>query len=73
MRCAFPPYVLMLLIGTSMEVAPANVLPQVAKNQGAVIVENNLEHTRLTPYLTDYFLPGPAGEVWPEVMKGLRG
>lgn len=63
---------LMLLIGTSMEVAPANILPQVAKNQGAVIVENNLHHTRLTRFLTDFFLPGPAGEVWPEVMKELR-
>jgi len=30
-----------------------------------------VEHTRLTPFLTDYFLPGPAGEVWPEVMKAL--
>jgi NAD-dependent deacetylase len=63
---------LLLLIGTSMEVAPANALPQGAKNHGAIIVESNLEHTRLTPYLTDYFLPGPAGEVWPEVMKELR-
>jgi NAD-dependent deacetylase len=62
---------LMLLIGTSMEVAPANVLPQVAKNQGAIIVENNLEHTRLTRFLVDYFLPGPAGEVWPRVMENL--
>jgi NAD-dependent deacetylase len=62
---------LLLLIGTSGEVAPANILPQVAKNQGAVIVESNLEHTRLTRFLTDYFLPGPAGEVWPEVLRVL--
>jgi NAD-dependent deacetylase len=64
---------LLLLIGTSMEVAPANMLPQAAKNTGAVIVESNLEHTYLTHYLTDYFLPGPAGEVWPLVMKALNG
>jgi NAD-dependent deacetylase len=64
---------LLLIIGSSMEVAPANLLPQVAKSTGAVIVENNLEHTRQTIYLTDYFLPGPAGVVWPEVMKGLAG
>jgi NAD-dependent deacetylase len=62
---------LLLIIGTSMETAPANALPQGAKNQGAIIVENNLTHTRMTPYLTDYFLPGPAGEVWPRVMKNL--
>jgi NAD-dependent deacetylase len=60
---------LVLIIGSSMEVAPANMLPQVAKNTGATIVESNLEHTRLTRFLTDYFLPGPTGEVWPEVMK----
>ena len=64
---------LLLLIGTSMEVAPANVLPQVARNVGAVIVESNIEHTHLTRYFTDYFLLGPAGEVWPLVMKALSG
>ncbi len=62
---------LMLIIGSSMEVAPANALPQMAKNNGAIIVESNMEHTRMTPFLTDYFLPGPAGVVWPEVMREL--
>ncbi len=62
---------LMLIVGSSLEVAPANALPQAAKNTGAVIVESNLEHTRMTVFLTDYFLPGPAGVVWPEVMKEL--
>jgi NAD-dependent deacetylase len=60
---------LLLIIGSSMEVAPANSLPRVAKDSGAVIVESNTEHTRLTPFLTDYYLPGPAGVVWPEVMR----
>lgn len=60
---------LLLLIGTSGEVSPANFLPQMAKAHGALILESNLEHTGLTRWLTDYFLPGPAGEVWPEVMK----
>ena len=63
---------LLLIIGSSMEVAPANSIPQVAKNSGAVIVESNTEHTRLTPFLTDYFLPGPAGVVWPQVMKAIE-
>ena len=62
---------LLLLIGTSGEVAPANVLPQVAKNNGAIILENNVEHSSLTHFLTDYFLHGPAGEVWPLVMNAL--
>lgn len=62
---------LMLIIGTSAEVAPANILPEVAKNNGAVIVENNVEHTRLSLFLTNYFLHGPAGEVWPRVLKAI--
>jgi NAD-dependent protein deacetylase/lipoamidase len=62
---------LMLIIGTSAEVAPANILPEVAKNNGAVIVENNLEHTRLSLFLSDYFFPGPAGQVWPQVLQEL--
>ena len=63
---------LVLIIGSSMEVAPINLLPQVAKENGAIIVESNMEHTRVTDFLTDYFLPGPAGAVWPEVMKELQ-
>ena len=63
---------LLLIIGSSMEVAPANSIPQVAKNSGAVIVESNTEHTRLTSFLTDYYLPGPAGVVWPQVMKAIE-
>jgi NAD-dependent deacetylase len=62
---------LLLLIGTSGEVAPANILPQMAKSRGALILESNLEHTSLTRWLTDYFLPGPAGVVWPLVLQAL--
>ncbi len=47
--------------------------PRWPKNNGAVIVENNLEHTPdLTRFLTDYFLPGKAGQVWPEVMQAIE-
>jgi len=62
---------LLLVIGTSGEVAPASYLPHTARESGAIIVENNLEPTRLTYTLTDHFLPGPAGEVWPLVVQAL--
>jgi NAD-dependent deacetylase len=62
---------LLLVIGTSGEVAPASYLPFIAKDHGAVIVENNLEPTSLTRRVTDYFLPGPAGQVWPRVIEEL--
>ncbi len=60
---------LLLVIGTSGEVAPASYIPYTAKEWGAVIVENNLEPARLTYSLTDHFLPGKAGEVWPRVIR----
>jgi NAD-dependent deacetylase len=62
---------LLLVIGTSGEVAPASYLPYIARDWGAVIVENNLSPTRLTRTLTDHFLPGPAGVVLPLVMQEL--
>ncbi|MGD0971804.1 MAG: NAD-dependent deacylase [Desulfobaccales bacterium] len=62
---------LLLVIGTSGEVAPASYLPYTARESGAIIVENNLKPTRLTYTLTDHFLPGPAGKVWPLVVQAL--
>lgn len=63
---------LLLVIGTSLEVAPASYIPYTAKEWGALIVENNLEPTRFTRTHTDHFLPGKAGEVWPEVIKAME-
>ena len=62
---------LLLVIGTSGEVAPASYLPYTAKEWGAVIVENNLEPTRLTRTLTDHFLKGSAGKLLPLTLKEL--
>jgi len=62
---------LLLVIGTSGEVAPASYIPAIAKEWNAVIVDCNLEPTRLTYSTADHFLPGSAGEVWPEVIKNL--
>ncbi len=63
---------LLLVIGTSGEVAPASYLPYTAKEWGATIIENNLEPTSLTRPLTDHFLPGPAGVLWPQVISALK-
>jgi NAD-dependent deacetylase len=63
---------LMLVIGTSAEVLPASYLPYTAKDHGAIILESNLEPTRLSRRVTDYFLPGPAGAVWPQVIEALN-
>jgi NAD-dependent deacetylase len=63
---------LLLVIGTSGEVAPASYLPYLAKKWGALLVENNLEPTRLTYSLTDHFLQGPAGKMLPRAVKELQ-
>ncbi|MCL4502143.1 MAG: NAD-dependent deacylase [Deltaproteobacteria bacterium] len=63
---------LLLVIGTSGEVAPASYIPYTAKRWGALIVENNLEPTSLTRNLTDYFMPGPAGKLWPRVLQAMN-
>jgi NAD-dependent deacetylase len=57
-----------LSIGTSALVQPAASLPLMAKQNGAAIVEVNLEETPLTP-LVDHFLRGKAGEVLPELVR----
>ena len=62
---------LMLVIGTSGEVAPASYIPHIAKEWHAVIVESNLEPTRLTHSLTDHFLQGSAGKLLPQVLEAL--
>ncbi len=53
----------MLVVGTSAEVAPANQMPWVAKQAGAAVIEVNLAPTHLTESVTDVFLEGKAGRV----------
>ncbi len=63
---------LLLVIGTSGVVAPASYLPYTAREWGAAVIENNLEPTGLTRKLTDHFLPGPAGQMWPQVIQAMK-
>lgn len=53
----------MLVVGTSAEVAPANTFPWEAKKHGAKIIEININPTVLTEEVTDIFLEGRASEV----------
>lgn len=54
-----------LLIGTTGEVMPANLVPRMAKQNGATIIEVNPEPSSYTHDITDIFLQGRAGEVLP--------
>jgi len=62
---------LLLVIGTSGEVAPASYLPHVAREEHALIVEVNLEPTHLTYSMAHHFLPGAAGALLPLVLQDL--
>ena len=52
---------LVLVVGTSAIVYPAAAIPLTAKNNGAKIIEFNLESTELTSHATDLFIQGSAG------------
>ncbi|MCK5537821.1 MAG: NAD-dependent deacylase [Bacteroidales bacterium] len=70
---AFNKAKLVIIIGTTGEVAPASSLPYIAKKNGAKIIEINTESTSFTNSITDIFLKGKAGEVLPEIEKLITG
>ncbi len=55
-------------IGTSALVHPASSLPVTAKQNGAYLVEVNLDPTPLSDY-ADYAIHGLAGEIMPEIVE----
>lgn len=59
---------LFILIGTTGEVAPANMIPRMAKQKGAGIIEINTEKSAYTDSVTDIFLKGRATIVMEELM-----
>ncbi len=56
-----------VIIGTSGQVSPANMIPGIAKRHGAKIIEINMEPSTYTPHLTDIFLQGKSGEILPKI------
>jgi NAD-dependent deacetylase len=52
-----------LVIGTTGEVMPACQVPIQARDNGARVIEINLEPSNFTPWITDVFLQGKATEV----------
>lgn len=62
----------MLVAGTSAEVAPASQMPPLAQRSGATVIEVNVERTNLTDYCTDIFLEGRSGEVLPALVDEVQ-
>ncbi len=61
---------LFIVVGTSALVYPAAILPEVAKRNGAYLIEVNPEETPLTAYC-DESLRGKAGEIVPDLVSNL--
>ena len=62
---------LMLVVGTSAVVQPAAMMPVLAKQHGARVIEINPEPTPLTAEISDNLIRGKAGEVMNGIMDAL--
>ncbi|MFC1863032.1 NAD-dependent deacetylase [Thermodesulfobacteriota bacterium] len=62
----------LMVVGTSAIVSPANAIPDIAKQNGAKVIEINMEKTHLTNTITDIFIEGKAGEVIPGLVETIR-
>jgi NAD-dependent deacetylase len=61
---------LFLVVGTSGVVVPASLLPGLAKQVGAKLVEVNVAPSDITP-TADIFLQGEAGRILPDLVKSV--
>jgi len=61
-----------LLVGTTGEVIPASYIPQMAKRNGAVIIEVNTGASSHTYNITDIHLKGKATEVMTELLTKMN-
>jgi hypothetical protein len=61
-----------LWVGTSAEVQPAAMMPVIAKDTGATIIEINPQSTALTGTVSDYLIKGKAGEVMNHIIEELE-
>ncbi len=63
----------MIVVGTSAVVQPAAMIPVIAKNSGAFIIEVNPEPTPLSHSISDRFLQGKAGHVLKTLAETVKG
>jgi NAD-dependent deacetylase len=57
-----------ILIGTTGEIMPASQIPHLAKQNGAKIVEINIEESNFTQSITDVFIRAKATEAMSELL-----
>jgi NAD-dependent deacetylase len=67
---------ILLVVGTSATVQPAAMMPVLARENGALVVEINPAPTPLTGRTSDYLIQGGAGEIFKDIqacVEELRG
>jgi NAD-dependent deacetylase len=62
----------MLVIGTSAVVQPAALIPIIAKESGAKIIEINPERTPLTDDISDYLIMGTGGDIMNRILAQME-
>ncbi len=62
-----------LVIGTTGEVMPASLIPHIARQRGARIIEINPGYSAYQNYITHIHLAGAAGEILPLLAQGVIG
>lgn len=60
---------LVIIVGTSGEVKPAAYIPEIAKQNGAQIIEINREPSLFTNYITDFFFKEKASLVFKKILE----
>lgn len=63
---------LFIIIGSTGEVYPAALIPEMAKQNGAKIIEINIEASSYTDRITDIFLQGKASQIMNELWNRCR-
>ena len=61
-----------IVIGTTGEVMPACMMPQIARQNGAKVIEINITPSALTRNVTTHFLEGKAGEVMSKLLEEIK-
>lgn len=62
----------MLVIGTSAVVQPAAYMPHIAKDNGAKVIEINMEKTHLSYTVSDYVIEGRASEIMNGIVAEIK-
>ncbi len=63
---------LMLVVGTTGQVMPACMVPYLARENGAVVIEINPEPSSFTGAITDIFLQGGASEMMRQLVRAVK-